>query len=173
MVYLLTFCAVVSWSMGQSYDFSDTQVQSSAGITRSNITWYWIQFCSNWIRRWIKIWIHKRRASYGVSLVSIVYKAGRLITAPHWNCPGNHDVFAGKQFQHCRPFVKKFPSQWASNAELLFLWCEPEQDVEKTIQLPVVWNTMVLKWHHCNVYTLDLYRTWTTHELCVHFVFLC
>ena len=46
-----------------------------------------------------------------------------------------------------------FPSQRASNAHLCcFLWCQPEQALEQTEKLLVIWDTMkpmVIK-HHCN-----------------------
>ena len=38
-------------------------------------------------------------------------------------------------------------SQRASNAEL---WCSPQQIVEETMELPVIWDVITLKWRKCN-----------------------
>ena len=36
-----------------------------------------------------------------------------------------------------------FPTQWANNAEFLcFLWYEPAQTVEQTVELLVIWDAM-------------------------------
>ena len=37
-----------------------------------------------------------------------------------------------------------------------FLWCDPEQIVEQTIDIPVIWDTMTLAWRHTN-YTSTVY----------------
>ena len=45
------------------------------------------------------------------------------------------------------PATGRFPSQSTSNAELwCFLCCQPKQTLEPTIQLPVIWDTMMLMW---------------------------
>ena len=33
---------------------------------------------------------------------------------------------------------------------MLLLCCQPEQAVEQAINLPVIWDAMMLMWHHCN-----------------------
>ena len=39
----------------------------------------------------------------------------------------------------------EFPSQKASDAELwCFLWSVPEQTVDQTIEMPVIWDTIAL-----------------------------
>ena len=54
-------------------------------------------------------------------------------------CEGNPPVTGG------------FPSQRASNVELLCLvWCHPEQAIKQTSEMPVIWD-MMLMWHHSNI----------------------
>ena len=37
-----------------------------------------------------------------------------------------------------------FPSQGVNNVELwYFLCCQPQQSVEQTVELPMIWDTMV------------------------------
>ena len=31
-----------------------------------------------------------------------------------------------------------------------FIWCWPKRAVGNTVELPVIWDTMTLMWHHCN-----------------------
>ena len=39
---------------------------------------------------------------------------------------------------------------WTSNAELsYFLWCSPEQAIGQTVELPVIWDTMISMWCYC------------------------
>ena len=33
---------------------------------------------------------------------------------------------------------------------MLLLCCHPEQAFEQTVNLPVIWDAMMLMWHHCN-----------------------
>ena len=39
-----------------------------------------------------------------------------------------------------------FPSQRDSNMLLCFLYCQPEQAVEYIVELPVIWDSIVLMW---------------------------
>ena len=32
----------------------------------------------------------------------------------------------------------------------MFLWCQPEQTVQQTLEWPVIWDTMLLIWRNCN-----------------------
>ena len=44
-----------------------------------------------------------------------------------------------------------FPHQGASNPEIwCFLSCKAKQTVEHTVQLPVIWDAMMLNWHYFN-----------------------
>ena len=64
-------------------------IQSSAIITRSNITWYCTRHCKTWGRIWIRGWVHKTshalpyRSSYGMSFVNILQRIDRVIMALH------------------------------------------------------------------------------------------
>ena len=62
-------------------------IQSSAVITPSNLSRYCILHCDNSDRKWIRYQNHNRpwpsQASYGVSIVRILDKIDRIITAPH------------------------------------------------------------------------------------------
>ena len=40
--------------------------------------------------------------------------------------------------------------QW--RGALMFVWSAPEQTVEQTMELPVIWDAMVSMWRHCNVF---------------------
>ena len=33
-----------------------------------------------------------------------------------------------------------------------FLWCEPEQILEQTVEMLVIWDVIASLWRHCNVY---------------------
>ena len=44
-----------------------------------------------------------------------------------------------------------FPSQRAGNAELLIFCCLPEQAVEQIVDLPMIWDSMVLMWCCSNI----------------------
>ena len=46
-----------------------------------------------------------------------------------------------------RGIHRSWLSQRDSNAEL---WCSPQQIVEETIELPVIWDAITLKWRKCN-----------------------
>ena len=43
-----------------------------------------------------------------------------------------------------------FPSQTASNAFFMFLCCKPEQVVQQTVELSVIWGASILMLRHCN-----------------------
>ena len=74
------------------------------------------------------------------------------------------DVIKWKHFPHYWPFVWGIPGhRWiplikASDAELwCFLWSAPEQTVELTIEMPVIWDAIVLiitSLHHPGSYCL-------------------
>ena len=40
-----------------------------------------------------------------------------------------------------------FPSQGASNAEL---WSKPQQAVEQTVELSMIWDALMVMWHYSN-----------------------
>ena len=42
------------------------------------------------------------------------------------------------------------PSQ-SYGASGCFLWCQPKQMTKQTVELPLIWDVMMLVWHHCNV----------------------
>ena len=69
-----------------------------------------------------------------------------------WHHCASH--FPWKYFPHHRPFVSEihsFPSQRTSNSELwLFLCSYPEQAVQQTVKLPVIWDAMTLLQSYCN-----------------------
>ena len=50
------------------------------------------------------------------------------------------------------PVTGGFPSQCEGQCcgVWCFLCCHPEQAAEQTVNLPVIWDTMMLMWHHCN-----------------------
>ena len=55
---------------------------------------------------------------------------------------------------HYWPFVREPPnifySQRASEAELrCCIWCQPDQVVEQTVKLSLIWDATTLEWHHC------------------------
>ena len=61
----------------------------------------------------------------------------------------------------CRQATSQYLNQcWLMikvHAELwCFLWCDPEQIVEQTIEMPVIWDTMTLTLRHTN-YTSTVY----------------
>ena len=48
------------------------------------------------------------------------------------------------------PFKAGLPSQRNTNIQLwCYLWCEHEQTVQQTMELPVIWGAMTLIWRHC------------------------
>ena len=66
------------------------KLQSSAVLTRSNITWYCIHHCNDWSRIQIRIWIpkihpipHPNKGAKGVSFVRILEKICHVLMAPH------------------------------------------------------------------------------------------
>ena len=46
---------------------------------------------------------------------------------------------------------KSTVNRWLKNDQFVcFFWCSPEKGVEQTVQLPVIWDTMMLMWRHGN-----------------------
>ena len=56
------------------------------------------------------------------------------------------------RFLHNQSFVKKCKQCGA----LMFLWCQPERVVAQTVEMPLVWNTLMLKICHDNEIMHDL-----------------
>ena len=76
---------------------------------------------------------------------------------------GHDDVIILMPFLHNWPFVSKsachlgiqLPIVKASNAKLAYYrCCYSQQAAEQTVELPVIWYTMTLMWHHCNETTV-------------------
>ena len=53
---------------------------------------------------------------------------------------------------------KRFLHYWSFAEIWCFLWCQPEQAVEQTGELPGIWDTLTLMWRHSNVYSLQWRR---------------
>ena len=56
---------------------------------------------------------------------------------------------------HCWPFVtgshrSPVDSPQKGSVIFSFLWCQSEPAVEQIVELPVIFDTMTLKWRHCN-----------------------
>ena len=66
--------------------------------------------------------------------------------------PFDDVIMIWKRFSHYWPAVKRNPSlQRASNEELWYGFCyQPEQAVEQTIKLLVIWDVMVFMWILCH-----------------------
>ena len=43
------------------------------------------------------------------------------------------------------------PFQTSYGASGCFLWCQPKQMTKQTVELPLIWDAMMLVWHHCNL----------------------
>ena len=51
----------------------------------------------------------------------------------------------------CSMLTKGFPSQRATDAVLrCFLCCQPQQTLEQTVELLVIWDAKPMIWRHCN-----------------------
>ena len=67
------------------------------------------------------------------------------------------DVITWNSFLRYKPFMGESTSVWipvtkASSTDLwCFLWCTHEQTVEQTMELQVIWDTMLVIWCHCYV----------------------
>ena len=58
-----------------------------------------------------------------------------------------------KHFVHYWPFrgwIFLTEGQWCD--PFMFLWCDPEQTVDQTVELPVIWDAMPFIWCQCNAY---------------------
>ena len=54
-----------------------------------------------------------------------------------------------------------FPLQRASDPELrYFLCCQPEQTVEQTVELPMIWHIIKFLWCSCNAIHVTRWMYW-------------
>ena len=73
------------------------------------------------------------------------------------------DVVTWKPFLHYWSLGCRFPLQNARNIELWWLHChQSEQDSEQTIKLLVIWDAMMLIWHHSNEHIICIYSVTTS-----------
>ena len=140
-------------------------IQSSAIITWSNLSPYYIRHSNNSGRKWIisesqqTSHISPSRASYGVSIVRILKKIDRIITAPHCidglpiNIENHRAVIANPL---CCLFV----------VPALESYLTPQLPANVTVKdpaLPVLALLRVL--HALNRYWSCLYEVWLEREL--------
>ena len=79
------------YGYGEAYSLDSFLIQYSAVITRCDIKWYCRQ---QWLMQNISLYLFSQKtphisplwASYGVSIVRILEKIDRVITAPHCIC---------------------------------------------------------------------------------------
>ena len=71
------------------------------------------------------------------------------------------DVMTRKPFPHHWHFVRGIhlsPVDSLTKGEwcwaLMLIWCWPEQTVEETVKLPMIWGAITLIWHCCNINSL-------------------
>ena len=92
-----------------------------------------------------------------------------MLTARPHCCIAVHDeVVTWKHFLHYWPFVRRIHQSLLDSTSLLdspsirwmmwsfdaFLCYMPERTVEHTVELPLIWNIMMLMWHHFNDFTI-------------------
>ena len=76
--------------------------------------------------------------------VMLCYRNSRILLAPWWR----HEI---KPFSALLALCEGNPLTEASDAKFwYFLWCAPEQTVEKTVALVVTWDAMMFMRHQCN-----------------------
>ena len=112
------------------------------------------------------IWVNVVTTKYG-AIHPCVYRGRSMKTKSRHNAKlflmgtTQNDVMAWKRLPYHWPFVRGidrwpvvtggFPSQRVIYAVFwLFLWCCLEQATERTINLPLIWDAMSLKWRHYN-----------------------
>ena len=78
------------------------------------------------------------------------------------------DVITWKYLRHYWPFVRGIQQSpaWAWG-RWCFLWCQPQLAAEETVDLPVIWDTMMLMWCHCDA-NGQYARRWSCLEIFIY-----
>ena len=82
-----------------------------------------------------------------------------------WWC---HDIKMTSTFlwEGNPPMTSTFLLQRTSNVELWwFICCQPEYNVKQTVELFMIWDTLMLIWHHCDEFTKVWYTRWWYYGL--------
>ena len=69
-------------------------------------------------------------------------------------------------FTYCS-LTDGFNSKWAGDINLCFIYCSPEQVLKQTVELPVIWDAMMLMWHLYNDLEWWNHRVDRRHLHCV------
>ena len=83
---------------------------------------------------------------------TIVWYRWGFYDSHHWHKPcSRDDIMAWKRVQHYSPFVMGIRVSGSNVGLLCFRYCQSEQPVEQTVNLPVIWDAMTLTRRHCPV----------------------
>ena len=118
------------------------KIQSTAIITWSNITRYCIHHFSNWDEISIRVLTQKKtpHICYGWSLVRILEKIDRVITAQHCTCKNKE-----KRLTFCHVLFYMI-------LHICFLCPEYPRFLAQSWQTwPVMWENDTLQWHHMSI----------------------